>query len=76
LVWFSGYFAGRVLFYINYFVFEGKPLRRVEANLRNVDCQGEDAKHCVYANILLIQNEDVILNPVNPDSKQDAIEIV
>jgi hypothetical protein len=60
-------------------IFEGKPLCRDEANLRNFNCQGKNAKHCVSANILLIQNEDVILNPLNPvnhDSKQDAINIV
>ena len=60
-------------------IFEGKPLRRDEANLRNVNSQGEDTKQCVSAYILLIQNENVIFNPLNPvnhDSKQDAIKIV
>lgn len=60
-------------------IFKGKPLSRVEANLRNVNCQGKNAMHCVSANILLIQNKDVLFNPLNPvnhDSKQDAINIV
>jgi hypothetical protein len=60
-------------------IFEGKPLSRDEANLRNVDCLGKNAKHCVSANIFLLQNEDILLNPLNPvnhDSKQDAINIV
>ncbi len=59
-------------------IFKGKPLSRVEANLRNVNCQVKNAMHCVSPDILL-QNKDVIFNPLSPvnhDSKQDAINIV